>query len=147
MRRQHLNPKELFEPRGYSHTVAVDGPMTLVTISGQVAFGPDGSVVGKGDMRAQAEQVYQNLSHNLRAAGAEWRDVIKVNVYMVGLTPDALAAYREVRARFLDAKHPPASTLVGVTRLVHEDLILEVEVVAAVAGKAAVRPPAHPRKR
>ena len=89
MRRQHLNPKELFEPRGYSHTVAVDGPMTLVTISGQVAFGPDGNVVGKGDMRAQAEQVYQNLSHNLRAAGAEWRDVIKVNVYMVGLTPEA----------------------------------------------------------
>jgi hypothetical protein len=45
--------------------------------------------------------------------------------------PEAVAAYREVRARYLKPGQFPASTLVGVTRLVQEDLLLEVEVMAA----------------
>lgn len=139
MPRKHLNPKSLFEPRGYTHTVAVSGPVKLVTISGQVAFDRKGNVVGKGDMRAQAEQVFRNLAYNLQAAGARWSDVIKANVYVVDLTPESLAAYRAVRVKFFDAKTPPASTLVGVTKLVHQDLLLEVEVIAAVGATAAAR--------
>ena len=45
--------------------------------------------------------------------------------------------YREVRSRYLDVKRMPASTLIGVKRLVHDDLLLEVEVIAAVEEKAA----------
>ena len=93
-------------------------------------------MVGKGDMRAQSEQVFACLTRNLKAAGASWSDVIKMNGYMVRMTPEAVTAYREVRTRFLDPRKMPASTLVGVERLVHEDLLLVVEVVAAVAGKA-----------
>ena len=55
-----------------------------------------------------------------------------------------VAAYREVRARFLTAGQLPASTLVGVTRLVQADLLLEVEVVAALGGDKA---PAKAKKR
>jgi enamine deaminase RidA (YjgF/YER057c/UK114 family) len=133
MRKQYLNPKELFEPRFFTHTVAFSGPAKLVFVSGQVSYDRDGHVIGKGDMRAQAEQVFRCLTHNLRAAGAGWGDVIRMNGYMVGMNPDAVNLYREVRSRHLDPKRMPASTLVGVERLVHEDLLLEVEVVAAVA--------------
>ncbi len=135
MRKQYLNPKQLFHSPFFTHTTTVSGPATMIFVSGQVSYDREGRVVGKGDMRAQAEQVFKSLTHNLRAAGAGWDDVIKLNGYMVKLGPDAVNQYREVRSRYLDAKRLPASTLVGVERLVHDDLLLEVEVIAAVAGK------------
>jgi len=140
MRKQLLNPKQLFDPRFFTHTVAVSGPLKLVYVSGQVSYDRDGIVVGARDMRAQSEQVFKCLTHNLKAAGARWSDVVKLNGYMVSMNPDAVNLYREVRSRYLDAKHLPASTLVGVTRLVHEDLLLEVEVVAAVPDTPARKP-------
>ncbi|HZN85623.1 MAG TPA: RidA family protein [Burkholderiales bacterium] len=139
MKKRYLNPKELFDPRFFTHTVAVEGEFTLVYVAGQVSYDRDGVVVGKGDMRAQAEQVFKSLTHNLKAAGAAWSDVVKLNGYMVRMSPEAVNQYREVRSRFLDPKALPASTLIGVERLVHDDLLLEVEVVAAVAARPAAK--------
>jgi enamine deaminase RidA (YjgF/YER057c/UK114 family) len=135
VKKRYLNPKELFDPRFFTHTVAVQGDCTLVFVAGQVSYDRDGVVVGKGDIRAQSEQVFKSLAHNLKAAGAGWGDVVKMNAYLVRATPEAVNIYREVRARYLDPKALPASTLIGVERLVHDDLLLEVEVIAAVAAK------------
>ncbi|OGA07703.1 MAG: hypothetical protein A3D95_06735 [Betaproteobacteria bacterium RIFCSPHIGHO2_12_FULL_69_13] len=145
MRKQYLNPKEIHEPRFYTHAVTVSGGAKLVFVAGQVSYDRDGVVVGKGDMRAQSEQVFRNLTHSLRAAGAGWGDVVKMNGYMVGMGPDAVNMFREVRARYINAKQYPASTLVGVERLVHEHLLLELEVVAAVADRP--KPAAKRKKR
>lgn len=139
MRKQFVNPKELFDPRFFTHAVALSGGARLVYVSGQVSYDRDGIVIGQGDIRAQSEQVFRSLTHALRTAGAGWQDVIKMNGYMVDMSPEALNVYREVRARYLDAKQLPASTLVGVARLVHEQLLLEVEVIAAVPVTAAAR--------
>ena len=140
MDRQYVNPKALgAPPRFYSHAVSIEGPAKLVYVSGQVSMDPDGKVVGIGDMRAQSEQVFKNLTQVLRAAGAGWDDVIKMNSYMVGLNAGNVAAYREGRSSHLKAKRPPASTLVGVTSLVQPELLLEVEVVAAIAPKKKKR--------
>jgi enamine deaminase RidA (YjgF/YER057c/UK114 family) len=136
MEKKYVNPKELgAPPRFYSHAVTVEGPGKRIFVSGQVAWGPDGKVVGAGDMRAQAEQVFTNLTSILRAAGARWDDVVKMNGYMVGVTPANVAAYREVRQKYLKAGKLPASTLVGVTALVQPELLLEVDVIAAVKKK------------
>ena len=137
MGKQYLNPKEVFRSPHFTHTVAVEGAAKLVYVSGQVSYDRDGFVVGKDDMRAQAEQVFKSLTHNLKAAGAGWGDVVKLNGYMVNLNGESVNQYREVRSRYLDPKQLPASTLVGVERLVHDDLLLEVEVIAAVGGKTA----------
>jgi enamine deaminase RidA (YjgF/YER057c/UK114 family) len=107
----------------------------LVYVSGQVSWDASGAVVGKGDMRAQCEQVFRNVGHALAAAGAGWDDVVKMNGYMVGMHAERVSAYREVRSRFLKPGALPASTLVGVERLVDPELLLEVEVVAAVTPK------------
>jgi len=137
MRRQYLNPKEIFQSPFFTHTVSVSGPAKIVYVSGQVSYDRDGFVIGKDDMRAQAEQVFKCLAHNLKAAGATWGDVVKLNGYMVRMNNESVNLYREVRSRYLDAKRMPASTLVGVKRLVHDDLLLEVEVTAIVAEKEA----------
>jgi enamine deaminase RidA (YjgF/YER057c/UK114 family) len=137
MRKQYLNPKELFHSPFFTHTTTVSGPAKIIHVSGQVSYDRDGFVIGKDDMRAQAEQVFKCLTHNLKAAGATWSDVIKLNGYMVRMNPDSVNLYREVRSRYLDPKRMPASTLVGVQRLVHDDLLLEVEVTAAIEEKPA----------
>jgi enamine deaminase RidA (YjgF/YER057c/UK114 family) len=134
MKKEYRNPRELSKPGSYTHVVSVSGARKLVYVSGQVSYAADGSVVGKGDIRAQSEQVLKNVSAALKAAGASWDDVVKLNTYMVGVNAEALAAYREVRARYLKAGGFPASTLVGVTRLVQDELLLEVEVVAAIGS-------------
>ena len=145
MEKRYLNPKELgAAPRFYSHAVSVTTPGKLLYVSGQVSWGPDGKAVGAGDMRAQCARIFQNLTSVLRAAGAGWNDVIKMNAYMVGLNADNVAAYREGRAAHFKGTTPPASTLVGVTSLVDPDLLLEVEVVAALG--AAARHPATKKK-
>jgi enamine deaminase RidA (YjgF/YER057c/UK114 family) len=144
MKKEYQNPGDLSKPGAYTHVVSVTGGGKLVYVSGQVSWGADGAIVGKGDMRAQSEQVFKNLTNALKAAGAAWGDVVKLNGYMVDMNADAVAAYREVRSRFLKAGQFPASTLVGVTRLVQEDLLLEVEVVAAVADQ---KTPAKKKKR
>ena len=144
MKKQYLNPNEVFQSPFFTHTVAVTGPAKLVYVSGQVSYDRDGYVTGKDDMRAQAEQVFKSLTHNLRAAGATWSDVVKLNGYMVKMNHESVNLYREVRSRYLDPKRMPASTLVGVKRLVHEDLLLEVEVVAAVPVKD---PPARKARK
>jgi enamine deaminase RidA (YjgF/YER057c/UK114 family) len=133
MKTEYLNPKELFEPRFFTHTVAVSGAAKLVYVSGQVSYDRIGAVVGKGDMRAQSEQVFASLTRNLKAAGATWSDVIKVNGYMVGMTPEAVTAIAKY-AHVFQSRKMPASTLVGVDCLVHPDLLLEVEVIAALGA-------------
>ena len=131
MKKQYANPKELNVPRFYTHAVSIEGVQKLVTISGQVSWDASDNVVGKGDMRAQSEQVFRNVTVALKAFGAGWDDVIKMNGYMVGMNAERVNVYREVRSRFLKQGALPASTLVGVEALVHPDLLLEVEVVAA----------------
>ncbi len=142
MKKELLNPNALFVPKFFTHTVAVTGPLKLAYVSGQVSYDRDGIVVGKGDFRAQCEQVFKALTHNLKAAGAAWSDVVKLNGYMVDPNAEDVAVYREVRSKYFARDAMPASTLVGVTRLVHEDLRLEVEVVAAIA--TAEPKPRHP---
>ncbi|HZS65953.1 MAG TPA: RidA family protein [Burkholderiales bacterium] len=147
MNKQYLNPKELgAAPKFYSHAVSLAGQAKLVYVSGQVSWGADGRVVGAGDMRAQCEQVFKNLTAVLAAAGAGWGDIVKMNSYMVNLNAENVATFREARAAYLKPGQMPASTLVGVTSLVQPELLLEVEVVAAV-GAAAARPKPKAKKK
>lgn len=126
-----VNPDGLSQPPGYSHVVTVRGGNT-VYISGQVAFDAAGNVVGEGDHRRQAEQVFANLQVALAAAGASFEHVVKLTYYVVDLRREVTLMLREVRAGYLSQERPPASTLVAVPALVDPRLLLEIEAVAVV---------------
>ena len=126
------NPPTLSKPTGYTHIVEVPGPVKMVYISGQIALDKDGKVVGEGDMKAQAEQVFKNLEAALTAAGARFSDVVKMNTFITDM--DKAPAVREVRARYF-GDVTPASTLVQVVKLARPEFMLEIEVIAAVAGR------------
>jgi enamine deaminase RidA (YjgF/YER057c/UK114 family) len=103
-----------------------------VYISGQVAYDAAGTVVGEGDHRRQAEQVFANLQLALASVGADFEHLVKVTYFVVGLTRDVTVMLREVRAGYLSAERPPASTLVAVAGLVDPRLLIEVEAIAVI---------------
>jgi 2-iminobutanoate/2-iminopropanoate deaminase len=98
-------------------------------VSGVVATDSNGDVVGPGDVRAQARQVFRNLALVVEAAGATPADVAKLNV-------DDRPLINPLRQGFF-REHRPASTLVEVSRLVRADLLLEIEAVAVLPGDEA----------
>jgi enamine deaminase RidA (YjgF/YER057c/UK114 family) len=118
-----INPETMHRPAGYTHVVEVTAGRP-VYIAGQVALDPTGALVGPGDIRAQARQVFDNLQAALQA--------VKLTYYLVDATQ--LPVVREVRDRYVNTQQPPASTAVEVRRLVRDDLLIEVEAVAVIAS-------------
>ncbi len=126
---QRMNPPGLSTPTGYSHVVSARGGRTIY-LSGQVAFDAKGQLVGRGDLTAQTKQVFANLDTALKAAGATFNDVVKVNYYM--LDAAQVQVIRDIRSQYF-TKDLPASTLVQVPRLANPDFLVEIEVIAVVA--------------
>ena len=125
--RRFLSPETLPPPFGYSHVV--DAPAgRIVYIAGQVPLDPSGQLVGEGDLEAQARQVFENLSAALEATGASWSDVVKLNYFLRDV--GQIASVRAVRDEYVDTENPPASTLVEVSGLFREDVLIEIEAVA-----------------
>ena len=124
-----LAPTTLPASPGYSQVVTVTGGQ-LVYVAGQVALDVSGNLVGPGDFRAQAEQVFANIQAALAAAGAEFRQVVKLNMYV--LDRANLPVLREVRDGYVNTAAPPASTLVVVSGLAREEFLLEVEAIASI---------------
>ena len=129
MSKQFLNPPTLNPTNGFTHAVTSVGGKTI-HVSGQVSVNEKAEVIGKGDMRAQTERVFENLKACLAAAGATFDDVVKITYFVVGLKPEHVPIIREIRAKHLNMTNPPASSLVGVAALVVPDWLIEIEVVA-----------------
>lgn len=126
-KKQFVNPR----PVGYSDGVIVEGGKTIY-ISGQVPVNEKGELVGKGDLRSQTVQVFENLKRILSQSGATFENVVKVNTYIVNCKPADVAVVREVRKNYFVPSEPPASTMVGVTSLVDPNFLIEIEIVAIV---------------
>lgn len=127
-RLRHVNPPTLSTPTGYTHVVAPQRGR-LVFIAGQVAADKSGTVVGKGDFKAQTKQVFDNLKAAVEAAGGTMADVAKINVYVTDLSQ--IAAMREIRQQFFTS-NPPASTLIQVVSLARPEYLIEIEAIVAV---------------
>jgi enamine deaminase RidA (YjgF/YER057c/UK114 family) len=125
----YINPKGLVTPTGYTHVVVAADRRT-VYIAGQVAFDSTGKVVGGSDFTAQAEQVFANLRRALGSVGGSFGDVVKMTTLITDVKN--VPALREIRGHYLDAKQPPANTLV-VAQLVRPELLLEIEAVAVLS--------------
>jgi 2-iminobutanoate/2-iminopropanoate deaminase len=125
---EFINPPGLSKG-SYSH-VAIVNSGRMVFISGQVATNQAGEIVGT-TFSEQTVQVFENLKIALAASGATFHHIVKMNTYVRDLTGTRVKTFRDIRGRYL-GDHLPASTLVATPGLVHEDMMLEVEVIAVV---------------
>jgi reactive intermediate/imine deaminase len=131
MQKAIMDSAALARPVGpYSNGVKVRlADATFLFISGVVAFDSDGGVVGKGDLRAQTIQVMENLKAILESEGATFDDIVKITNYYIDI--DQYPVIAEVRRQYFGS-WMPASTGVEVKKLIHEDLLVEIEAIAVI---------------
>ena len=119
--------KEYIHPNaGFSQVVVVETENTkTLHISGQI---------GKGvNLELQTIDTFKNLENLLIECGATFKDVVKMNTFIVNFNPEIdLPIYRKVRKDFLGESNYPASTLVGVSILGNRDWLIEIDAVAVV---------------
>jgi 2-iminobutanoate/2-iminopropanoate deaminase len=129
---QFQNPEGLTKPAGYSHVAKSRPGAHVIYIAGQLPFDRNGNLVGANDFRAQAIQTLENVRTALAAAGAEFRDVVKLTIYLTDMSKRSI--FQEVRASYLNMSAPPAGTLIGIATLSNPQAQIEVEAVAVLEG-------------
>ena len=133
------NPKTLAPPPGYSYVVESTGPGRTIYFAGQLGVDTDNKFVGApGDFRAQCVQAFENMTLALKAAGARWSDVVKINNFLVDIEGN-MAAFREVRDHYLNTAAPPASTTIGVPALARPGGLFEIEAVAVLPATVTAK--------
>lgn len=101
----------------------------LLFLSGQASIGPDGSIVGVGDIDVQIAQTFANIETVLAAGGSDLSKVVKATIYLTDMAnfPKIL----EARKRWFTPPYP-ADTTVEVKGLALPDLMVEIDVIASV---------------
>lgn len=132
MKIERINPAAIVKMPTYTQAVKVtDG--TLVYTAGQVSWDTEGTIIGEGDFRAQATQVFTNMQHILHTVGADWSNIVKLTTYIVQYDYDThRGVLREVMEQFFDVDQLPAHTLIGVYSLALKEMMIEVEAVIAI---------------
>ena len=128
---QHIDPPGLNKSPAYTQAVAAK-PGTIIWLSGQVAVNSKGELMGKGDLKAQVNQAWENVRLALAGSGATFQDVVKVTTFVVNYKPSMRDDLRAVRLKFMGDAKPPAATLVGVQSLASDDWLVEIEVTAVI---------------
>jgi 2-iminobutanoate/2-iminopropanoate deaminase len=88
----------------------------------------------EGDFREQAERTFKHIKEVLDSAGANLKDVLKLNIFVTDM--DGQNILNEISARYFGNDNPPARTLVGVPTLAHPGMLIEIDGVAAAPAKS-----------
>jgi 2-iminobutanoate/2-iminopropanoate deaminase len=113
----------------YTQVVTVSGSGKMIFVAGQLARDVAGKLVGAGDMRAQIQQIGENIRICLEAAGAALADIVKTNTYVTNY--EEFSKHGDMRLRYFGPA-TPTSTTVEVRRLADPDAMLEIEAIAVV---------------
>ncbi len=127
MKRSRYSTGTEWEPIvGYSRATRV-GP--FVHVSGTTATNDEGQVEGVGDPHAQMVRTLENIRRALEGVGASLGDVVRTRIYVTDI--DQWEAIGRVHGQ-LFAEIRPATSMVEVSRLIHPDMLVEVEAEAIV---------------
>ena len=126
-----INPSSSSAPKSYSQAAIIDlGNCKMIIISGQTALDAQGNLIGKGDMAKQTEQVFLNIKKIVTDLGGTMDNIVKTGIFLVDASQ--IQAFRDTRNKFINLKNPPTSTLIHVSKLFSDDILLEIEATAII---------------
>lgn len=126
MRKNISSGAEWEDKVGYSRAVKTGNQ---VFVSGTTGIDENGDVVGRGDVYLQTKQCILNIEKSLKKAGASLKDVVRTRTFITDI--DQWEEFGRAHQEFF-GEVKPAATLVEVLRLIHSDLMVEIEVDAVV---------------
>lgn len=130
---QLLSPEDLMQPVPYHH-VAVATGSRQVHVAGQIARDAQGKPMAPGDLAGQVAQALRNTAIGLRAAGADFDDVVRLTFYVTQWDPQQigpfLAGVDSVADELRLPRPLPPASLIGVAYLFEPDVLVEVEAIA-----------------
>lgn len=125
-----INPWRWQDRLHFAQGVETRGAERVLYCAGQTSVDPDGRPLHPGDMARQLERAFDNLETVLSQAGMSLANVVRLNYYVTDM--EAFASARDVvAARLGSLALKPCGCLLGVTRLSHPDLLVEIEATAA----------------
>lgn len=116
---------------GYSRAVRV---ANQIEVAGTTASQPDGSVFGKGDAYQQAGFIFKIIEKALKDVGSEMTDVVRTRMFVLDIERDWEAIGRAHSKWFQNIR--PAATMIQISKLIHPDHLLEIEVSAVTAERS-----------
>jgi enamine deaminase RidA (YjgF/YER057c/UK114 family) len=129
---QYLNPDALIKNPAFTQVITVAKPARTIYVGGQDAVdGAMGNVVGKGDLKAQTEQVLKNLQAALAAAGAGLEHLVKCNIYLVQGQP-LMPGFEAFQRVWGSRPNPPTISVLIVAGLANPDFLVEIDAIAVV---------------
>ena len=128
---EYLNPKTLHQNPAFTNVVTITGPVRTVYVGGQNAVDTSGEIVGKGNFKAQSEQILKNIQAALAAGGAQLEHVVKWNMYIVEgqSLQEGFEAFQRVWG---NRPNPPVISMAFVAGLAHPDFLAEIDAIAVV---------------
>lgn len=128
---EYKNSEKVFSIKGLSQSVSIDcGTSKMILLSGQVPLDAKGNLVGLDNVEKQTEQIFKNIEIILKEYGGTGKDIVKLGIFITDIskTPD----FRKVRDLYVNLQTPPVSSLVEVSKLFRDDVLIEVEATAVI---------------
>ena len=115
---------------GYSRAVRIGN---VIEVSGTTAVDADGNVIDIGSLYEQTQFIFRKIENALQQAGASLQDVIRTRMYVTDISKWEEAG--KAHGEFFGAIKP-ATTMVEVSSLIEEHLLIEIEVTAIIQDTA-----------
>ena len=130
---EYKSSPKVFSIPGLSQSVSMDcGTSRMILLSGQVPLDSAGNLVGN-NVEEQTHQIFKNIENILKEYEGTGKDIVKLGIFITDISKTQ--DFRKVRDQYVNLQNPPVSSLVEVSRLFRNDVLIEVEATAVIKNK------------